>query len=230
LSNRSNRDCPGCIDARHRKVNEEFLTLEDVEKAIKFAKKGGITKINLTGGEPTVHPKIVEIAKLFHEAGFETRLYTNYDNKNIVKQLDGIVDYVFVSYYGQEMPDQKDFQSDVTIVTLLYKDYFKTLTDLNNFIDKYSKQSDLIFKAPVSVNDYVKENIAGFLSEIDSEFFIRPNGSKVQIYKGCLVVRPDLENEFYSVELLTWKMHPNGKISRYWSEAAEKLAQAKKKN
>ena len=223
-----NRNCPGCISNAHRNADNKatFLALSDVERAIKFAKENVIRTVALTGGEPTLHPKVIEIAKMFHESGIEVGIYTNFDFPERVKRLDGIVDQIFASYYGQEMPHQKDFSiSCITICTLLYKDCFKTLDDLDNFIDKYKQQADLRFTAPVCVNDYVEEHIADFLDSIPSELILLPDGSRIQSYRGFVIKRPDLGNAFYADETITWKMRPDGKISRFYSDATAQLAE-----
>lgn len=137
------------------KTKNSFLSLSNVEKAIEFCKQEDIKTIALTGDEPTLHPNILEIAKMFRSNGFDVAIYTNYDFSEKVKKLDGIVNRIFVSYYGQKMPRQTDFESSqIIITTLLLKNYFKTIADLNDFIYKYRQMACLLFTVPVNVNDY----------------------------------------------------------------------------
>ena len=55
------RNCPFCTD-KYRGRNE-YISLENVEIALDYAEKLNVKDIFLTGGEPTKHPYIVEIAK-----------------------------------------------------------------------------------------------------------------------------------------------------------------------
>ena len=129
------RNCPFCIDKyRGRK---EYISLDDVERALDFACDLKVKDIFLTGGEPTNHPLIVEIARMVKARGFNLVMTTNYENPFVMKCLDGIVDSFNVSYYGQkELPCQKDFKSDITLSTIIWQDRFPTQKDLDEFIDK----------------------------------------------------------------------------------------------
>jgi molybdenum cofactor biosynthesis enzyme MoaA len=76
------RNCPFCIDA-YRGRNE-FIKDNVVEKAILFAKDKNIKDILLVGGEPLLHPNIINIAKNFKNNNFNVVLTTNYTNKDIL--------------------------------------------------------------------------------------------------------------------------------------------------
>lgn len=88
VTNQCNRNCPFCIAKKNtNKTKNVYLSLEYIEKAIDFAKKEDIKTIALTGGEPTLHPHIIEIAEMFHQNGFDLALYTNYDFPETVKKI-----------------------------------------------------------------------------------------------------------------------------------------------
>lgn len=229
-TDRCNRKCSFCIASKntHMVTSSNFISLQSIEKALLFCKKQGIQTVAFTGGEPSLHPEIINIVRCFHENGLHTAIYTNYDFPEIIKELDGIVDYVFASYYGQTMPKQRDFQrTQVIITTLLISDHFQSISDLDRFIDKYRENAYLVFKTPVNVNDYCEEHTCNFLYELESricDFMILPDGTKVQFYNGCFVKRPDLPKAFVNLDTYSYKMRLNGEISRFYSKSTEKIA------
>ena len=223
-TNECNRQCPFCIAKKNSSSgNGKYISLNYVNKAIDFAKDKGIETFAISGGEPTLHPEILEIADAIHANNYKLALYTNYDFKERVLSLDGMVDYIFISYYKQEMPKPTDFKkSKVVITVLLLKNYF------DDFIDKYKDTAILLFSVPVNVNDYCEEQTVDFLEELDSlnkEMESLPDGTIIQKYKNCLVRRPDLPKAFIEIESYSYKMRLDGKISHFYSEGTEKLSE-----
>jgi len=229
LTNQCNRNCPFCIAQKNtNKTKNSFLSLSNVEKAIDFCKQEDIKTIALTGGEPTLHPNILEIAKMFRSNGFDVAIYTNYDFSEIVKKLDGIVNRIFVSYYGQEMPRQTNFESSqIIITTLLLKNYFDTIADLDDFIYKYRQMACLLFTVPVNVNDYCEEQTCEFLEEISNKSYLPltlPDGTIIQLYNGCPIKRTDLPKAFVQLDTYSYKMRLDGEISHFYTQGTENIA------
>lgn len=229
LTNQCNRNCPFCIAKKNtNKTRSSFLSLSNVEKAISFCKLENIKTIALTGGEPTLHPNILEIARMFRFNGFDVAIYTNYDFPEKVKNLDGIVNRVFVSYYGQKMPRQSDFESSQVIInTLLLKSHFKTIGDLEEFICKYKQMASLLFTVPVNVNDYCEEQTCDFLEEISKKNYLPltlPDGTIVQLYNGCPVKRTDLPKAFVQLDTYSYKMRLDGEISHFYTQGTENIS------
>lgn len=229
LTNKCNRMCPGCIAKKNTsKTKDTFLSLSNVEKAIEFGKQEGIKTVALTGGEPTLHPNVLKIAKMFRFNGFDVAIYTNYDFPEKVKALDGIVNRVFASYYGQKMPTQSEFSfSQIIITTLLLKNYFKTITDLDNFIYKYRQTTSLLFTVPVNVNDYCEENTCDFLDEISKKSYLPltlPDGTIMQLYNGCPIKRTDLPKAFINLDTYSYKMRLDGEISHFYTKGTENIS------
>lgn len=229
LTNQCNRNCLFCIAKKNtNKTKNSFLSLSNVEKAIEFCKQEDIKTIALTGGEPTLHPNILEIAKMFRSNGFDVAIYTNYDFSEKVKKLDGIVNRIFVSYYGQEMPRQADFEnSQIIITTLLLKNYFKTIADLDDFIYKYRQMACLLFTVPVNVNDYCEEQTCEFLEEISKGSYLPltlPDGTIIQLYNGCPIKRTDLPKAFVQLDTYSYKMRLDGEISHFYTQGTENIS------
>lgn len=210
------RHCPFCSDKyRGRK---EYINMDNVEKGLDYAEKLKVKDIFLTGGEPTNHPQIVEIAKRVKKRGFNLVMTTNYENPEVMKLLDGIVDSFNVSYYNQKsLPDQKDFKADITLSTIIWQERFPTLNDLNNFIDKYEKQYYLKFSTLNSANEWcLKRKKVDYLDNL-------PNAKNIKvfefypahIYRGHVIMRADLPHIKNNVR--PWLIFPNGEITDSWT-------------
>jgi SynChlorMet cassette radical SAM/SPASM protein ScmF len=57
--------------------NKEFVDYQVLENILPDLIRMGLTSVSLTGGEPTLHPSILKILKLFHDQGISQFLTTN---------------------------------------------------------------------------------------------------------------------------------------------------------
>lgn len=141
VTHECNLNCVFCRDSNNKKVHG-FMTMEKIKKSLRKAKEEKITTVLIGGGEPTLHPDIIEIAKLSKSMGFFTVITTNYTKPEIIKKLDGICDTINISVYEENkdrIPYQKDFKSNLYLKVLLYKGRFKNKEEFDEFIDKYKK-------------------------------------------------------------------------------------------
>ena len=210
-----NKHCPFCIDSY--RGQQEYLTLQSVEKAADFSDKNGIKDILIVGGEPTLHPEIVKIASIFKDHGLHVILTTNYTNIDVVKALDGIVDCFNISYLSQkDLPKQKDYKSDLTLSVLIHKKQLNTSQSLDSFIDKYKNNLHLKFSTLSVCNDWTKENQdVPYLDYLDCEYIILFNEILGQVYKNTIIKRYDrLINKKAKQSL---KVHVDGTISDTWN-------------
>lgn len=222
------RKCQFCID-KYRGLNE-YISLENVEIALDFAEKLKVKDIFLTGGEPTMHPDIVEIAKRVKRRNFNLVMTTNYDNPHIMKELDGIVDSFNVSYYNQQvLPDQKDYKSDITLSTIIWKERFPTQKDVDDFIDKFEKKYYLKFSTLNSANEWcIERKYVDYLDNLPNSEYVRAfEFYPAQIYRGHIIMRADLPHIENNVR--PWKMFPNGEISSSWTRASDEMEGVKVK-
>jgi hypothetical protein len=114
-----NRSCPFCID-KYR-GSGEFITIDIVHRAMCFAVQNGIEDVLITGGEPTMHPQIVDIVRKIKSYGLRIIMTTNYSNPGTFRELDGLVDCFNVSWYDQPaLPIQIDFKSDLTLHAIIH--------------------------------------------------------------------------------------------------------------
>lgn len=214
LTHECNRQCPYCIDKyRGRK---EYITLDNIKNAIAFAKKRNIKDILLVGGEPTLHPQVVEIAKMIKEAGFNTILTTNYTRPEVVKELDKYINSFNISFYNQkELPKQKDFKADLTLSTLLYKGGIDSKEKLDAFIEKYKDDFILKFSTLTVCNDWTKSHQrVDFLDNLDAKKIVLFNEIEGLIYKGYVIKRYDRIINLNAEQ--SFKCHVDGTISDGW--------------
>lgn len=139
LTYQCNQNCPFCIEPKLHK--EGFITTENFKKALVFAEEKGLKTIYLHGGEPTIHPNVVEFAKMAKEAGFLVKMFTNGIEKEKIKEMDGILDTIFISYRGDYslMYNQTEWKSPLVLYTYVTEEIFPTLESLKDFFAKAKK-------------------------------------------------------------------------------------------
>ncbi len=225
LTKECNRNCAFCIDRPNRKYYKNyksFIEIEKVKDILKFANENNIKTIALNGGEPTLHPQVVEIAKMIKESGYFLKIFTNYDFPEVVKQLDGIVDIIRISYYGpMQLPNQKDFKSKITLKIMLTKETFPTLQDLIDFINKHrSDFYDIKIHTLMQNNDYSINAQVDYLDFLTKHYPLKRNekGDYYHDFMGFQVEREDLPNIDYDIEQRIYKAHMDGTISHYFEE------------
>jgi len=72
ITNDCNLDCPICF-TYNRPDSKYYKPLEDVKKIVDHIKRENpnIQLVNITGGEPTLHPQILDILQLLKDEGIE---------------------------------------------------------------------------------------------------------------------------------------------------------------
>ena len=80
LTDRCNFRCRYCLPEAQQVFHplETSLHIEDWKRLLPLLRELGIRKVRLTGGEPTLHPGLLEIVEMLTQSGFEeTALTTN---------------------------------------------------------------------------------------------------------------------------------------------------------
>lgn len=200
VTHECNMTCKFCRDSAHKGI-KGFMSMSDVRKNLADAKANGITTILIGGGEPTLHPDIVEIAKLCKSLNFFTVITTNYTKPDVIKQLDGICDTINISVYKENehlIPNQSDFKSVLCLKTLMYAGRWKNKADFDNFIYKYkAKVPNMVFGCMRGHTEWCKNHkYIDFYDEIEkeSEIVKGSRGNPVWIYKGTFIDRKDLSS------------------------------------
>lgn len=214
VTHECNKSCEFCVDTRRGK--EGHITWESAVKAVDSAVDEGIKDILVTGGEPTLHPDIIEIVKEIRNARIRPIMTTNYTRPDVIAQLDGWVDSFNISYYNQpQLPIQSGWRSDITIHTLIHARQLETKEKLDQFMEAHAHNGHLKFSTLSPVNDWAKLNQSvPYLDNLDCEWVVLFNEMAGQIYEGSVIKRYDKVLNLNAVQ--SYKAHVDGTISRDW--------------
>ena len=215
LTHECNRACPFCIDAY--RGSGESISMAHVAAALEFGRAHSIRDILLIGGEPTLHPRVREIAQMTKDAGFRVILTTNYSRPDIVAALDGVVDCFNVSYYNQAiLPKQVDFRSDLTLHALIHDRQLATKAALDAFIDVHMENGNLKFSTLVPCNPWASAHQkVEYMDALDCEWVVLFNEILGQVYRRAVIKRYD--RVINPVAHQSYKAHVDGTITQSWN-------------
>ena len=134
--------CPHCWGDN---MCGEFLTMENYLKILDFANFINIKTIQYTGGEPLLHPHLINFAKTSKKLNFNNRLRTNFSTKildnDFLIDILNYFDSIYISLDGLE-EDNFYLRPSKEYIKLLQTN--KNITR-NDFL-KYSKKNFEIIK------------------------------------------------------------------------------------
>ena len=215
LTYQCNGNCPFCIE--HNIGKKGLLSDENFDRAIEFAVEKGLTSIFLHGGEPTIHPHIVDFAKKAKKEGFLVKMFTNGINFKRVKELDGILDDITISYRDSSSLKYKQFEwkTRLTLQILVTEADFPTLDSLKRFVASVKETGMNVRVNTLNpVNQYAYDNQCVsyledmFLNLPDEEIVCASN--KVMFDAGGFRVR--MSNKSLNPGHIKYSMHPDGEI------------------
>ncbi|MBU1110079.1 radical SAM protein [Patescibacteria group bacterium] len=138
--------------------NRKHTPLEDIKKNLSsFKKDYGIEYVDITGGEPTIHPQIIDIVKSSCDIGIKPTVITNALKPDVISSLveNGLED-LLVSIQGF-----RDGHDEVVGISGAYEKIIETLTVLksksfefrfNTVLTKYScRDAELLAKCQVPI-------------------------------------------------------------------------------
>src|SRR5580765_1832854 len=122
VTDRCNLDCTYCTEYDNSRPHP---SLDDLKKWIRKIRDLGTMRIALVGGEPLMHPNIVEIVRYCRDLGFATSLTTNgfLLTRKLVAQLEDAGLQVMQISVDRMTPSPITKKSFKTILPKL--DYFK---------------------------------------------------------------------------------------------------------
>ena len=230
LTYQCNGNCPYCIE---RKIGEKgFMSEENFDKALAFAKEKGLNTIFLHGGEPTVHPNVVKFAQKAKDVGFTVKMFTNGILHNRVKELDGIVDEITISYRDKNSLSfkQEDFKSKLTLQVLVTEEIFPTFDNLKEFLNE-AKMTGMYIRIntlnPVNQwaydHQYVSYLEDYFLNLPDDEILCASN--KAMFWIDGIGVR--MSNKSLNPGHLKYSMTPKGVIQTKFERFLDEIVKNK---
>ena len=96
ITSRCNYNCPFCFAQSFR---PEIKDVKEQEKIMGVLAENGISKLNIVGGEPQLHPDFIKILKMSHDHGFTTTMQTNGSLLNVqnISEIARYADWIGVS-------------------------------------------------------------------------------------------------------------------------------------
>ena len=183
ITNRCNENCIYCHHDGMVSSNEE-MTPDELYKICKIAKKIGVRKIRLSGGDPLVRKDIVDIV----------RKIASLDFKDISLTTNG----VFLEKYAADLKDAGLDRVNVSLDTL-NRDTYKFVTNM----DYLNEAKSGILKAvevglyPVKINMVVMKDINQ--NEVKDMFlFCREHGIVLQLIE--LIESENCDDDKFSAE------------------------------
>lgn len=85
ITNRCNLHCPQCFYRERLGMGD--IPLENYKRIVLRFKKKNIKKVILLGGEPTLHPDLLQMILWNHECGLKTTIYTNGFKMNVFEKI-----------------------------------------------------------------------------------------------------------------------------------------------
>ncbi len=156
--------------------NKRLISFDDVKKIINNIKQLGSLKLTITGGEPTVHPKLADILYYARDNNLVTSLFTNGSNisQELIKALQYSGTEVNISLYGGT-----------------YDQYQKVTGDKNNYYYVYNNIEKLLLNnIPVVLKTIATKATINDLNIIYT--YAQEKGLKLYIET---LVRPTLERD-----------------------------------
>ena len=199
ITHQCNLHCPFCRDSGNKNITG-MMSMYEILISLKNAKHRGITTVLIGGGEPTLHPDIIKIAKLSKELGFITVVTTNYTKPEIVKELSNICDTINVSVYPENinnLPYQKDFGCELYFKSVLWKDRFKNRKEFDEYIDMLSKHYEnfgfcMMRGHSKWCRDHKEIEWLDEIREDLDEIIITDRGNPCWVYRGHPIDRKDI--------------------------------------
>lgn len=100
ITNKCNMRCDGCFVRNVMSDGEKDVSIEEYKEAVSNAYKKGVQKINLLGGEPFLHPHLIDFVRFNSFLRLKTTIYTNGRFLNLYSEEDLIGAKIRVSIYS----------------------------------------------------------------------------------------------------------------------------------
>lgn len=151
IHNVCNHDCGFC-DARHKDGSQRWLTLEKYKQHIdKLAKEceGAPYWIQLTGGEPTLMPELLDLIRYIkYKGGYVSMISNGSRTIRWWKELkeEKLLDYLFLTYHSEQTDDYKHVAQIINIFHTEPIEVICLITHEINSIDKAFEAREYFIK------------------------------------------------------------------------------------
>ncbi|OGF98147.1 MAG: anaerobic ribonucleoside-triphosphate reductase activating protein [Candidatus Glassbacteria bacterium RIFCSPLOWO2_12_FULL_58_11] len=93
-----NMHCLFCHNSDLTRPKDSFYDWPRLLEALTASREYWVDSVCISGGEPTLHPKIQELIQRIKEYGFHVKLDTNGTRPKVLKELLPLLDYVAMDY------------------------------------------------------------------------------------------------------------------------------------
>lgn len=205
LGRRCNYDCSYCGSDIHDRTSEHMpwhVYTNTVDKLVNTAKSlGKITRVSLTGGEPFVHPQIIDMLKYAKQQGINRLSVTTNGSVGLQRYIDSLpyINYYIFSYHFEFAQHDK---------------IMDTIVALNNYVKEREGNNQVhvhIMYLPGKLHE-CKELIKLF-DDNDVHWVVRRIRPKIDPVtstwatpgtSGLTVIDGYSKDHYYSEEELSW--------------------------
>jgi len=152
-------DCKFC-DLGLKNKGASHRSLDEIKHQIKLIRDKGVSRIAFTGGEPTMHPSLINMVDYSASLGFDyLRVYSHGRNLHDKNRLQNLIDagltHIMISLFGPNA----DIHNDVAGA----KAFEETVTGIQLASEK---DIDLVINTPVTQQNYA--NLADYVDLLDN--------------------------------------------------------------
>ncbi|MFC1544948.1 anaerobic ribonucleoside-triphosphate reductase activating protein [Gemmatimonadota bacterium] len=93
-----NMQCFFCHNTDLIKASDSFIEWDRLEQTLLASREQWVDSVCISGGEPTLHPKLFELIGRIRRLGFRIKLDTNGSVPDVLRHALPLVDYVAMDY------------------------------------------------------------------------------------------------------------------------------------
>ncbi|WGS64295.1 GTP 3',8-cyclase MoaA [Marinitoga aeolica] len=227
ITDKCNFRCNYCMNENVRFMQDnELLSLIEIEKLVKVLKDLKFKNIRLTGGEPTLRPDIIDIAKIIKNYFGEFSITTNGSLMHILAQdlkknglknvnfsLDSLNRYTFTKITKRDdlnnvlngLEKSLEIGLNVKLNTVIQKRNFNEVFELIEFAAKYKLPIRFIELMPIgnnyNENDFISEDI--LKSKISEKYSLIPYDKKLGIGPSKYYIIKELNSKIGFISAMT---------------------------
>lgn len=188
LNSVCNLDCPYCYGPNADDRIKLDLSLDNIYIVIDFLYKEGVESIVIAGGEPLLHPNIIEIVEYIYAYDIKIALQTNITRIDILKKV-----ILKISWIGIPVDAISD---DVNKILRTDEKYYTYILKAIQLVKDYRDNNNLKIKigtvlTPYNINDNEINKIAHFINKIQPDLWklyqVRPRGRAKNYYSSLYV-------------------------------------------
>ena len=158
ITSKCNFRCVHCfVENRQLANSHQYLSLDQIKTVLEQAHNMNVFKITVTGGEPFLHPQIIEILQEIKKHNFICYVLSNGTliNENNISVIKNCVNKLFLSNYGFS----KETYEAVTKVIGAHASYKKAISLLKQYNIPYEERIILLKENEQELSQFIKSDL-----------------------------------------------------------------------